>query len=76
VFKPIDPLILKSKVGVFVDLYKKNVEAARATELKHRLTIENLQMRTQKLEAERALQRAPPSAQVPVELLPLTLPVV
>jgi signal transduction histidine kinase len=58
VLKPIEPLILKSKVDVFVDLYRKTEEIRRKGEDERRLLIENLQVRSEKLQAERDLRRA------------------
>jgi CheY-like chemotaxis protein len=57
VFKPIEPLILKSKVDVFVELYRKTEEIRRQGEEERRLLIENLRVRGEKLNAERALRR-------------------
>ena len=45
VFKPVDPLILRSKVQVFVDLYLKQAEISREAELRHRLQEENFRVR-------------------------------
>ncbi|HEX8165787.1 MAG TPA: response regulator [Beijerinckiaceae bacterium] len=58
VFKPIETLILKSKVDVFVDLYRKSEEIRRQGEEERRLLIENLQVRSEKLQAEQELRRA------------------
>ena len=58
VFKPVDPLILRSKVKVFVDLYLKQAEIAREAELRHRLQEENFRVRAEKLSAEQALRRS------------------
>jgi len=58
VFKPIEPLVLKSKVDVFVDLYRKTEEIRRQGEEERRLLVENLRVRGEKLKAERALRRA------------------
>jgi two-component system, chemotaxis family, CheB/CheR fusion protein len=57
VFKPVDPLILRSKVQVFVDLYLKQAEISREAELRHRLQEENFRVRAEKLSAEQALRR-------------------
>jgi len=58
VFKPVDPLILRSKVSVFVDLYLKQAEIQREAELRHRLQEENFRVRAEKLTAEQALRRS------------------
>ena len=58
VFKPVDPLILRSKVQVFVDLYLKQAEIAREAELRHRLQEENFRVRAEKLSTEQALRRS------------------
>jgi CheY-like chemotaxis protein len=49
VFKPIEPLVLKSKVDVFVDLYRKTEEIRRQGEEERRLLVENLRVRGEKL---------------------------
>jgi two-component sensor histidine kinase/CheY-like chemotaxis protein len=58
VFKPVDPLILRSKVQVFVDLYLKQAEISREAELRHRLQEENFRVRAEKLSTEQALRRS------------------
>ena len=56
VFKPIEPLILKSKVDVFVELYRKTEEIRRQGEEERRLLMENLRVRSEKLKTEQALR--------------------
>ena len=58
VFKPVDPLILRAKVSVFVDLYLKQVAIRQEAELRSRLQEENFRVRTEKLLAEQALRRS------------------
>jgi two-component sensor histidine kinase/CheY-like chemotaxis protein len=58
VFKPVDPLILRSKVQVFVDLYLKQAEISREAELRHHLQEENFRVRAEKLSTEQALRRS------------------
>src|SRR4051812_27034457 len=49
VFKPLDPMILRSKVGVFVELYRKGEEIRRTALRERRLLEENFRFRTEKL---------------------------
>src|SRR4051812_23006892 len=73
VFKPIEPLILKSKVDVFVDLYRKTEEIRRQGEEERRLLIENLQVRSEKLKAEQALRRREEHQSLVLQSLPIAL---
>ena len=57
-FKPVDPLILKCKVAVFVDLYRKTEEVKREVEAKQRLLDENERVRREMRQAEQALRRS------------------
>src|SRR6185503_6917615 len=52
VFKPIEPLILRSKVDVFVDLHRKTEEIRRQGAAERRLLLEHLQVRSEKLKTE------------------------
>ena len=73
VFKPIEPLILKSKVDVFVDLYRKTEEIRRQGAEERRLLVENLQVRSEKLETERELRRALERQEAILRSLPVAL---
>ena len=73
VFKPIEPLILKSKVDVFVDLYRKTEEIRRQGEEERRLLVENLRVRGEKLQAEQALRRAQERQEAIVRSLPVVV---
>jgi CheY-like chemotaxis protein len=71
VFKPVDPVVLKSKVSVFVDLYLKQLEIRREAELRHRLQEENLRVSTEKLMAEQALRRTQERQEAILRSLPV-----
>lgn len=73
VFKPIEPLILKSKVDVFVDLYRKTEEIRRQGEAEKRLLIENLQVRSEKLQTEQRLRRREEHQSLVLRSLPIAL---
>jgi len=73
VFKPIEPLILRSKVDVFVDLYRKTEEIRRQGEEERRLLTENLRVRSEKLKTEQALRRREEHQAVVLESLPIAL---
>jgi PAS domain S-box-containing protein len=73
VFKPIDPFVLKSKVGIFVDLYLRRVEMRREAELRHRLQEENFRVRTEKLLAEQALKRSEERQEAILRMLPVCI---
>jgi len=73
VFKPIEPIVLKSKVDVFVDLYRKTEEIRRQAEEERRLLIENLRVRGEKLKAEQALRRREEHQSIVLKSLPIAL---
>ena len=73
VFKPIEPLILKSKVDVFVDLYRKTEEIRRQGEEERRLLMENLRVRSEKLKTEQALRRREEHQSIVLQSLPIAL---
>ena len=73
VFKPIQPLVLKSKVDVFVDLYRKTEEIKQKAEAEKQLLLENLRVRGEKLEAERAFRRRDEHQSAVLRGLPIAL---
>ena len=73
VFKPVNPVILRSKVSVLVQLFKKNAEIQRTALLERFLQEENFKIRQEKLEAERQLRQAEARQQVILRALPMTL---
>jgi PAS domain S-box-containing protein len=73
VFKPVDPVILRSKVSVLVELYKKNVEVRRKAELERVLQEENLKERQEKLDALQRLRHIEERQTAIVRSLPIAL---
>jgi signal transduction histidine kinase len=73
VFKPVEPLILKSKVNVFVDLYRKGEEIRREEQAKRHLEAENFRVREEKMRAEHALWLAEKRQSHMIDSLPLAL---
>jgi PAS domain S-box-containing protein len=73
VFKPVDPVILRSKISVLVDLYLKNEEVRRQAQLERLLQEENLRIRQEKLEAERQLRQIEERQTAIVRSLPIAL---
>jgi PAS domain S-box len=72
-FKPVDPVILRSKVSVFVELYRKTEEVKREAILRERLMAENFRVRTEKMEAEQALRRSEERQALIARSLPILL---
>src|SRR5919112_5830884 len=58
VFKPVEPVVLRSKVSVFVDLYEMTREIQRKAEQEQRLLDENLRANAERLRAEKELRQA------------------
>jgi len=73
VFKPVDPVILRAKVAVFVELFKKNAAIRERAALERRLLSENLRVRTEKIEAEMALRKVEERQALIVRSLPIAL---
>lgn len=73
VFKPVDPVVLKSKVGVFVDLFLLRQQVAGQARAEQELREEKLKADTERLAAERELQEARLRQASILEALPLAL---
>lgn len=56
VFKPVEPVILRAKASVFVELHKQSDEIRRKAEQERRLLEENLRIRGERMEAEHQLR--------------------
>src|SRR5438270_9593265 len=73
VFKPVDPIILRSKVAVFVELFEKSKEVERKARHEQALLEENTRANTERLRAEQELRRAEQRQAVIIQSLPMVL---
>jgi signal transduction histidine kinase len=73
VFKPFDPLILRSKLAVFVELYRKTEQIRRRAEAERFLFEENMRMRAAQLATERELRRTSEQQAMILRSLPVDL---
>src|ERR1043165_4890203 len=73
VFKPVNPVILRSKAAVLVDLYRKSVEVQRKAELERHLLEENLRVRQEKLQTEQQLRQVEERQTAILRSLPIVL---
>jgi len=73
VFKPVDSLILRSKVAVFVDLFAKTKEVERKARYEQALLDSTLQANAERLRAEQELRRAEQRQAAIIESLPMVL---
>ena len=73
VFKPVDPMILKSKVSVFVDLYNMRRQVEKQALAEQALLDEMLSTEQAKLDAERALRSAQETHSLMIGSLPIIL---
>ena len=73
VFKPVDPIILRSKVAVFVDLFEKTKEIERKARHEQALLDANLRANAERLRAEQELRRAEQRQAAIIQSLPMVL---
>ena len=73
VFKPIDPVMLKSKVSVFVDLYDMRMQVELKSRAEQRLRDENYRAEIEKLQIERELQASRTRQESILQSLPIIL---
>ena len=73
VFKPVDPIILRSKVAVFVDLFEKSKEVERKAKKEQALLDANLRANAERLRAEQELRRAEQRQAAIIQSLPMVL---
>ncbi len=73
VFKPVDPVILRSKVAVFVELFEKSKEVERKARHEQALLDANLRANAERLRAEQELRRAEQRQAAIIQSLPIML---
>ncbi len=73
VFKPVDPVILRSKVAVFVELFEKSKEVERKARHEQALLDANLRANAERLHAEQELRRAEQRQAAIIQSLPMVL---
>jgi PAS domain S-box-containing protein len=73
VFKPVDPIILRSKVAVFVDLFAKSKEVERKARYEQALLDATLRANADRLRAEGELRRAEQRQAAIIQSLPMVL---
>jgi PAS domain S-box-containing protein len=73
VFKPVDPIILRSKVAVFVDLFEKSKEIETKARHEQALLDANLRINAERLRAEQDLRRAEQRQAAIIQSLPMVL---
>ncbi|MDQ3246699.1 MAG: response regulator [Pseudomonadota bacterium] len=73
VFKPVDPIILRSKVAVFVDLFAKTKEIERKARHEQALLDENLRANAERLRVEQELRRAEQRQAAIIQSMPIIL---
>jgi PAS domain S-box-containing protein len=73
VFKPVDPVVLRSKVAVFVDLFAKTKEIERKARQEQQLLDEALRANAERLRAEQELRRSEQRQAAIIQSLPMVL---
>ncbi|MDQ3140589.1 MAG: response regulator [Pseudomonadota bacterium] len=73
VFKPIDPVMLKSKVSVFVDLYDMRLKVELKSRAEQRLRDENYRAEIERLRIVRELEQSRAQQAAILDALPIAL---
>ncbi len=71
VFKPVEPIVLRSKVAVFVDLFEKTREIQRKARQEQRLLDATIRANAERLRAEQELRLAEQRQQAIIQSLPI-----
>jgi PAS domain S-box-containing protein len=73
VFKPVDPIVLRSKVAVFVDLFAMTKEVERKARQEQALLDATIQAKSERLKAEQDLRMAEQRQAAIIQSLPIVL---
>jgi PAS domain S-box-containing protein len=73
VFKPVDPIVLRSKVAVFVDLFAMTKEVERKARQEQALLDATIQAKSERLKAEQDLRLAEQRQAAIIQSLPIVL---
>ncbi len=73
VFKPVEPVVLRSKVAVFVDLFSKTREIERKAKAEQELLDANLRANAERLRVEQELRLAEQRQAAIIQSLPIIL---
>ena len=73
VFKPVEPIVLRSKVAVFVDLFSKTREIERKAKAEQELLDANLRANAERLRVEQELRLAEQRQAAIIQSLPIIL---
>ncbi|MFN3389363.1 MAG: response regulator, partial [Allosphingosinicella sp.] len=73
VFKPVEPVVLRSKVSVFVDLFAKTREIERKAKQEQQLLDANLRANAERLRIEQELRLAEQRQAAIIQSLPIVL---
>ncbi len=73
VFKPVHPMMLKSKVGVFVDLYEMRLQFEAKSRAEQKLRDENFRAEFERLQIVRELEQSRAQQAAILDALPIAL---
>jgi signal transduction histidine kinase len=73
VFKPVNPRLLRAKIDVLIDLFRKTEEIRRLAEQEKRLLVENLRIQKEKIAAEQRLRYREEHQSLVLQSLPIAL---
>ncbi|KRQ95025.1 ATP-binding protein [Bradyrhizobium valentinum] len=73
VFKPVNPELLRAKIDILVDLFRKTEEVRRLADQEKRLLLENLRIQKEKFAAEQRLRHREEHQSLVLQSLPIAL---